>query len=121
MTLLPGRLAVCRLGSASPLPSWAMEAPFFSVTRTEEELSVVCPEGCVPPGIQHEPGWRALKLEGPFPFSAVGVLAAVVGPLAKARVSVLAIATYDTDYILVRETQLEEALSARKGRGHGVA
>lgn len=98
-----------------------MEAAFFSATRTAEELSIICPEGHVPPGIQHEPGWRALKLEGPFPFSAVGVLASIAVPLAGAGVGMLAIATYDTDYILVKETQLEAALSALEGQGHRVA
>jgi hypothetical protein len=90
------------------------------VTRTLDELSVVCPEEIVPPGITCERGWRVLKLEGPFDFGLVGVLASVVAPLAESGVSTLVMATYDTDYVLVEETQLDLATSALRGSGHEV-
>ncbi len=88
--------------------------------RTRHELSVVAPESSALAAERISRGWRALKLEGPFPLQAVGVLAAVAVPLAAAHVSVLPFATYDTDYILVRQAQLRRALAALTGAGHRV-
>jgi uncharacterized protein len=109
LSVLEGRLAICRLDPLSGIPAWATGAPFFSVTRTFDELSVVCPERKVPAGVAHEGGWRALKLEGPFDFG-----------LAESGVGILAMATYDTDYVLVEESQLDLAVSALRGQGHEV-
>ena len=82
---------------------------------------MVCPEGSVPEDVRCEGGWRVLKLEGPFGFSEVGVLVSVAGPLAGAGVSVFAVSTYDTDYVLVKEEQLRPAVAALRGRGHEVS
>ena len=117
---LDGRVAVCRLEPSSVVPAWATGAAFFSITRTADELSIVCPEGDVPDGIKREGGWRVLALEGPFEFSEVGVLASVLEPLAEAGVSIFALSTYDTDYVLVGEEGLERAISALVERGHEV-
>src|SRR5206468_8549222 len=85
---------------------------FVSVTRTPDELSIVCPDEAVPPDVEVESGWRALKVPGPIPFDQVGVLAALATPLAAAGISTFAVSTYDTDYVLVREPDLERALAA---------
>lgn len=114
------KLAVCSIGPESEIPAWAVDGPFFSLTRTEDELSIICPEACVPSDVACEKGWRALKLEGPFDFDMTGVLVSVTAPLAEAGVSVLAIATYETDYVLVREDQLGAALSVLARVGHTV-
>jgi hypothetical protein len=103
LSVLEERLTVCRLGPRTESPAWAASAPFFSVTRTADELSVVCPERSVPAGVVYEGGWRALKLEGPFDFGLVGILA---------------IATHDTDYVLVAESQLDLAMFTLRERGH---
>lgn len=94
------------------------ESEFFSLTRTPDELSIVCPELFVPADAVCERGWRALGLEGPLGFSLVGVLATITAPLAEAGVSVFAISTYDTDYVLVREDALESAISTLRWAGH---
>jgi hypothetical protein len=111
VTVLPEPLAVCRLAAGARVPSWALELheSLVSITRTPDELSIVCPDAAVPPDVEVESGWRALKLPGPIPFDQVGVLA---GPLAAAGVSIFAVSTYDTDYVLVRERDLERALAA---------
>ncbi len=121
LSLLDGHVSVCRLDPTSEIPDWAITGGFFSITRTDDELSIVCAEGSVPEDIRHEGGWRVLKLKGPFEFSEVGVLASVVGPLAEAGVSVFAVSTYDTDFVLVKEEQLEAAAAALRGRGHEVS
>ena len=111
--VLPGRLAICRLPEAGPPPAWVFHesARFFAVTRAPGEISVVCDADDVPPSVTSvETGWRAIGLRGPIAFSEVGVLASLVGPLAKAGIPVFAISTYDTDYVLVREPDLPRAL-----------
>jgi uncharacterized protein len=121
ISLLEGQLSVCRLDGASEVPGWASQGGFFSVTRSSEELSVVCPDGVVPEGVRSNGGWRALKLAGPFEFSEVGVLLSVAAPLAEAGVGIFAVSTFDTDYVLVKEEHLESAVAALRGRGHEVA
>ena len=121
LSVLEKRLAVCRLDPpVQEIPAWATGAPFFSVTRTSDELSIVCPEERVPPGVTCERGWRALRFDGPFEFGLVGVLASVAVPLAQSEVSILAIATYDTDYVLVQESQLDLATQVLREWGHEV-
>jgi hypothetical protein len=121
LRVLDEHLSVCRLHPGSGVSEWAVTGGFLSVTRTRDELSVVCPEAEVPEGVRSEGGWRALGLEGPFEFSEVGVLASVAAPLAEAGVGIFAMSTFDTDYVLVKEEQLESAVAALRGRGHEVS
>ncbi len=118
LSVFDERMAVCRLDAETEVPGWAVAASLFSVTRTIDELSIVCPEKDVPPEVEFEKGWRALKLEGPFEFSLVGVLASVAAPLAEAGISIFAISTFDTDYVLVKEDQLGLATATLRERGH---
>jgi uncharacterized protein len=119
-------LVVCRLAAGAPIPSWATEGEFFCVARTRDEVSVVCSEEVCPDGapeqtgdgIKVEHGWVALKLEGPFPFAMTGVLAAVLSPLAEGKIPIFAISTFDTDYVLLKATDLEGARQALRAAGH---
>jgi hypothetical protein len=120
VSVLPETLAIVRLSADATLPPWATQSAFFSVTRTSDELSVVCAAHQVPPGMSAETGWRALKVAGPFALSEVGVLAALATPLAKANVSLFVISTFDTDYLLVSENQLPAAIAALRDVGHRV-
>jgi uncharacterized protein len=120
LTVLGERLSICRLNAGEEIPAWATGGPFFSVTRTRDELSVVCPEDVVPESISRARGWRALKLEGPFDLSIVGILASVASPLAEAGASIFAVSTFDTDYVLVREEQLDLAVDTLRASGHRV-
>lgn len=120
ISVLPLRLAVCRLAPEAALPFW-IRGSFTSVTRTPDELSIVCDDGAVPPDVQAERGWRALKVEGPIPFEVTGVAAALVSPLAEARISVFLLATFDTDYLLLKEEVFDAAVSVLRGRGHDIS
>lgn len=120
LTVLPGVFAVARLPAKESLPAWATQGGLFSVTRTSDELSVVCPAGQVPPGVSAQSGWRALKVKGPFALSEIGVLAALSAPLAGAKVSLFCISTFDTDYLLVSDKQLRAAIAALQAAGHRV-
>jgi hypothetical protein len=112
--------AICRLGNDASIPPWATAGQFFSITRTAEELSVVCRQDAVPEGILCEPGWRCLRLAGTIPFSVIGILASLTAPLAEAGMSVFAISTFDTDYLLVKEKDFEKAVMALHQNGHTV-
>jgi hypothetical protein len=95
-----------------------MGARFFCVTQTADELSIVCEEARVPDGVRVEKDWVALKLEGPFPFSLTGVLSSFLQPLATAEIPIFAVATFDTDYVLMKREKLEEAIKALGAAGH---
>ncbi len=113
-------VAVCRLDpTAFPdgLPPWGRSCGFLSATRTARELSVVCDCRLVPDEIRAERCWSLLELEGPIPFEQTGVLASILQPLAEARISVFAISTYDTDYVLVRTERLEDAVRVLQVQG----
>jgi len=116
LLLLEDRIGICRLGPEAALPSWALITGFVSITRTANELSVVCLESQVPEGIRCERGWRCLGVAGVLPFSAVGVLASLTAPLAEARVSVFAVSTFDTDYSFVKEEDWTKACEAAAKR-----
>src|SRR5947207_2330262 len=106
LLLLPDTFAICRLDAAGPIPEWAFSGDFISITRSGDELSIVCYEGAVPAGVRCEKGWRCLRVAGTLDFSLVGVLVSLTVPLAEVGVSVFAISTFDTDYLLIRETDL---------------
>jgi enamine deaminase RidA (YjgF/YER057c/UK114 family) len=114
ISVLPETLTVCRLPASDRVPSWALELHegFVSVTRTPDELSIVCNEEAVPPDTTVEDGWRALKVPGPIAFTATGVLAGIAAALADAGIPIFAISTYDTDYVLVKQADLDRALAA---------
>jgi hypothetical protein len=119
LVLLSGPFAVCRLRADTPSPAWAT-GEFVSITRTADELSVVCREDAVPAGVRHEAGWRCLRVDGTLDLALVGVLAALAVPLAEAGVSVFAISTFDTDYLLVKKADLAKGIEALQAAGHRV-
>ncbi len=119
LELLPDIFAVCRLKANSPLPD-IPDGKFFSMTKTEDELSLVCLEDHAPAGSRMEKGWRCLKVRGPLDFSLTGILASLADPLARAGISIFAQSTYDTDYLLVRSTDMDSAAKALERAGHRV-
>ena len=120
LSLLPDTLTICRLTPDAPIPHWALTGGFFSVTRTADELSIVCPQSNVPPAIQCDRDWRCLKVEGPLDLSLIGILASLTVPLARMGICIFVVSTYDTDYVLVKEKRLEEAVLVLSQEGHHV-
>lgn len=115
------RLAVCRLDAGSDVPPWVDQSrEFTSVTRTTDELSVVCALDHVPEGVPMEGPWRAFRVKGPIVMTLIGVVAALANPLADAGLSIFAISTFDTDYILVHEPDFDAAVGALTRAGHVV-
>ncbi len=120
LTLLPERFAISRLAADAPIPAWTTQGSFFSVTRTGDELSIVSELARVPVGVQSQPGWRIFKVHGPFVLSEISVLSALAAPLAEAKISLFAISTFDTDYLLVAGETLSAAIHALGQAGHTI-
>jgi len=120
LELLAGRYAVVRLDVREPPPAWTTSGPFVSITRTEAELSVVCPEAAVPADARAERGWRCLRVAGPLGFGMTGILASLAGPLASSGVSIFVVSTYDTDYLLLQDRDLDRGTDALTRAGHSV-
>jgi len=120
ITVHPEQYAICRLEPDAPVPVWAGGAEFLSITRTSVELSVVCEEAMVPETAHAERKRRLLQIEGTLAFALTGVLASVAEPLAKAEISIFAVSTYDTDYLLISEKDLRPATEALEAAGHTV-
>lgn len=112
MRLLKEKYGVCRLDELDLIPEWAKNGEFFSITRTLDELSIVCSQDNIPADIKSERDWRALKVEGPLDFALVGILASISTILAQSKISIFAISTYDTDYILVKDRDIDNAIEA---------
>ncbi len=120
MKLHKERYGVCRLDSGSKIPQWASSGELFSITRTSDELSVVCLEQVIPDEIQAEKSWRILEVLGPLDFSLTGILAAISSILAANGISLFALSTYDTDYILVKEKDIDRAIAALRNGNYEV-
>jgi hypothetical protein len=119
LTILPTTLAVCRLSPQDALPTWALgRTSFFSITGTADELSIVCANASVPDDVSCERHWKALKIMGPLDFSLIGILAPLATVLAQANISIFAVSTFDTDYILMKEEHVVHAVEVLQQHGH---
>ncbi len=120
LQVLPGRFAVCRLDANTEIPPLVLSEPFFAVMRTQDELSLLLPEQRIESGWKAETGWRILKVLGPLDFGMIGVLHSISAPLAEAGISIFVCSTYDTDYVLVKDTLLSETVSILQRDGFEV-
>jgi hypothetical protein len=112
MKVLEGKFAVCRLNNNELIPEWARNSEFFSITKTSDELSIVCSQDSIPSEITCEKDWRILKIEGPLDFSLIGILSSISTILAQRGIGIFAISTYDTDYILVKHKDINDAIDS---------
>lgn len=120
LKILSDRMAVCRFGPTEAVPDWIDPSGFYSITRTEDELTIVCAETLVVRGTKSETGWRCFKVEGPLDFSEIGVIFSLTRPLAENGVSVFVISTFETDYFMVKEKDLAKTVDALTAEGHQV-
>ena len=120
LILLKGEFAVCQLDADSGPPDWVFNRDFYSITRTSDEISFICRQDQLPGSQPCEPGWRILEIKGPFNFNEIGVLSSLLEPLASAGISILAISTYNTDYLLVKKHHLDQAILVLQTNGHEI-
>lgn len=121
LELLKENYSVCRLDANATVPIWGQEGNFYSITKTKDELSIVCETQYVPENVKVvESGWRIFKILGPLDFSLIGILSKISLLMAECKISIFALSTYDTDYIMVKEEKVEEAIKALKRAGYEV-
>jgi len=118
--ILRETFAICRLDKDAPIPDWVFQGNLFSVTRTKDELSIVCPQINVPKGIICNQGWSCLKVRGPLDLSSTGIISSIAATLERENISLFPISTYDTDYVMVKEKHLEKAVFALTGTGQRI-
>jgi ATP-dependent RNA helicase RhlE len=118
LSLLPETLGICRLHHRARIPRWVFRSPFYALARTREELSIVCREDLIPHDLPGQRDWRAIKVAGPLDFALIGVVASLAVPLARARISIFTVSTFDTDYLLVRRNNLARAMEVLAAAGH---
>ena len=113
-------LAIVKLEPGKTIPDWASAGAgeFVSITHTAEEVSIVCAANQVPDDVQAERGWTALKVIGPLSFDQVGIIASLASPLKQAGIPIFVISTFDTDYLLVKETDIDKAITVLTRAGH---
>ena len=122
LTVLSSPFALCRLAAAEPVPEWtALARTFLTISRSATELSIVADEAAVPAQMRAERGYRAIRVDGPLPLDLVGIVAALASPLAAAAVPIFPIATYDTDYVLVRQADAATTMAIWRESGHEIA
>lgn len=120
ISLLDITVGVCRLSPQEDIPSWARQGKLFSITNTREELSVLCEEKFIPAGLICERDWKVLKVEGPLDFTLIGILSRLSGLLAEAGISIFALSTYDTDYILVKNKDIDRAVETLRNNDYEI-
>ncbi len=121
LSIVPDSFAVCRLAATEEVPAWAWRYKtntLFSITYTAEELSIVCPATLVPAYVRAERPWAALKVRGPLDFALVGILSSLAAPLAAGGIAIFALSTFDTDYVLLKESELARARMLLEQAGH---
>lgn len=117
LTVLNDTFAVARLKADSEIPTWGLKGSFFSIGKTKDELSIVCCQDFIPGDVKTEKGWKIFKVEGPLDFGLTGILASIANPLAEAKISIFAISTFDTDYVMVKAENLASASNVLKRAG----
>jgi hypothetical protein len=118
LVVLPELYAISRLEKDAAIPTWVSSGDFYSITRTADELAVVCAQQFVPAGIRCERGWRCLRVADTMDFSMVGVVSSLVRPLAEAGIGVFVVSTFDTDYLLLKDADVDSGITAFRGAGH---
>lgn len=120
LKLLKDKYSVCRLNKNDEIPKWIFQEEFFSITKTDEELSVVCLQDKIKENIKCEKDWRILKIEGPLDFSLIGILSKISTLMANNDISIFAISTYDTDYILIKEESINKAIEVLENNNYNI-
>jgi len=119
LKILNGNYGVCKLSKEDEIPGW-IKGNFVSIARTEDELSIVCEEEYIPENVKFENDWKCLKVVGPLDFALTGILSSLAQPLALADISIFAISTFDTDYLLIKKDMLKKAIEVLSNEGHKI-
>lgn len=121
-TILKDTYAIYRFGKDSSVPDWIDNSDFYSLTRTQDELSIVCKQVDITleDKIMIDKHWRILKINGPLDLSLIGIIANISDLFKRNKISIFPISTYDTDYILIKNPNLDKAITVLKNKGHKI-
>jgi hypothetical protein len=117
---IEGTYAVCRLEPTSPIPNWADGSGFVSISRSDDELSIVCRAERVPDEVKQDNGWACYKFVGPFAFDETGIVSSVIGPLSDAGIGIFVVSTFDGDHMLIKQTDVGRAEPVLSASGHSL-
>jgi len=120
ISVLKDDYVVCRLNAFDGVPIGMLDHPLSSITRTAEELSIICPASYAPENSDCEENWKCFKIHGPLPINEVGIISTLTSQLASADISVFVLSTYETDYILIKKMNLEKAVKLLSVNGHQI-
>ena len=118
LSLLDEMYGICVFPNNAPIPEWVVTASLCSITRTKKELTIVCPQNIIPDEIEHDRNWRCFRIDGSFDLNQIGIISSLAVFLAQAGISMLVVSSYDTDYILVKEEKVEQAIAVLSDNGH---
>ena len=118
LSLLDKIYGICVFENDAPIPDWAAMTSFCSITRTQEELTIVCPQNIIPSDCEYDADWRCFRIDGSFDLNQIGVISSLAAPLAEAGISIFVVSSYDTDYILVKDQKVEQAVTVLSDNGH---
>ena len=120
LNLFPDQFAICQLAASEGLPSWASDSSFVVQARDARESTVVCQQRLVPPHITAARNWKCFQVDGVLDFSLVGIISSLTSALAVNNISVYVVSTFSSDYLLIREADLENAIQAWQNAGHEI-
>jgi hypothetical protein len=120
-SIIEGHFTIHRLKPGSAIPKGVTASPFYSISGSAEELTIVAPDVVWMESEKADPDWSCLKVNGPLDFDEIGILSGITTALAKAEISVFAVSTFDTDYILVKHEKLQQAKEVLSAEGHKFA
>jgi len=117
LRILDGTFSVCRLKPSDSIPEWVYRSSFYSISKSKDELSIVCESNYVPEDVKSEKNWNLIKVKGPLDFNLTGIFSSLTKPLAEDGISIFAISTFDTDYLLVKAEKIQDAKVALEKSG----
>ncbi len=120
LSLLKDKYGICTLPATTPIPDWALMQSLISITRTKEELTIVCRQDIIPSQCKCDLNWRCFKVDGTFDLNQTGVISSISSPLADAGISIYVISTYNTDYFMVQEDKVNQTISVLSNSGHSI-
>tara|TARA_Y100000588_G_scaffold355121_1_gene410036 strand:- start:71 stop:469 length:399 start_codon:yes stop_codon:yes gene_type:complete len=118
LSVLSETFAIHKFSPDASIPEKILKSNYYSVSKTENELSLVCSEVIEVQSLQSSKGWKCIKVKGPLDFNMTGFLAGISDILAQGNISIFAISTFDTDYILVRSQDLYPAITKLRQAGY---
>ena len=120
LSLLDRKYGICVFKNNTPIPEWVATASFCSITRTQKELTIVCPQNTIDSDCEYDADWRCFRIDGSFDLNQIGVISSLAAPLAQAGISIFVVSSYDTDYILIKDQKVEQAVAVLSDNGHFV-